>query len=55
MTHCHLFTVRSLDGSGNFNWRMVFPFEFLPIEKKVVVKRKVIKIKIIKIIIIIGS
>ena len=32
---------RSLDGDGNFNWRMVFPFDFMPIEKKVVVRRKV--------------
>ncbi|KAL9983681.1 hypothetical protein ACROYT_G005897 [Oculina patagonica] len=31
---------RSLDGDGNFNWRMVFPFDYLPIEKKLVVKRK---------------
>lgn len=31
---------RSLDGDGNFNWRMVFPFDYLPIEKKVVVKKK---------------
>ena len=33
--------VRSLDGTGNFNWRMVFPFEYLPIEKKLSVKKKV--------------
>ena len=32
---------RSLDGDGNFNWRMVFPFDYMPIEKKLVVKRKV--------------
>ncbi|XP_022792926.1 myoferlin-like isoform X1 [Stylophora pistillata] len=31
---------RSLDGDGNFNWRMVFPFDYLPIEKKLVVKKK---------------
>lgn len=31
---------RSLDGDGNFNWRMVFPFDYMPIEKKLVVKRK---------------
>ena len=32
---------RSLDGTGNFNWRMLFPFEFFPIDKKLVVRKKV--------------
>lgn len=32
---------RSLDGEGNFNWRFVFPFEFLPAENVLVVKKKV--------------
>ena len=32
---------RSLDGEGNFNWRFVFPFAYLPAEECVVVKRKV--------------
>ena len=32
---------RSLDGEGNFNWRFVFPFEYIPAEEKVVVKKKV--------------
>ena len=32
---------RSLDGEGNFNWRMVFPFEYLPAENTMVVKKKV--------------
>ena len=32
---------RSLDGNGSFNYRMVFPFEFLPIDKKIVIKEKV--------------
>ena len=31
---------RSLDGEGNFNWRFVFPFEYLPPERVVVVKKK---------------
>ena len=31
---------RSLDGEGNFNWRLVFPFEYLPQEKVMVVKKK---------------
>lgn len=31
---------RSMDGDGNFNWRMVFPFDYMPIEKKVVVRKK---------------
>jgi len=31
---------RSLDGTGNFNWRFLFPFEYLPAEDALVVKRK---------------
>ena len=31
---------RSLDGEGNFNWRFVFPFEFIPEEQTMVVKKK---------------
>ncbi|XP_067657682.1 myoferlin-like isoform X1 [Haliotis asinina] len=31
---------RSLDGTGNFNWRFVFPFEYLPAEQTMVVRRK---------------
>ena len=31
---------RSLTGEGNFNWRFVLPFEYMPAEKKMVVKRK---------------
>ncbi|CAH8518437.1 unnamed protein product [Dicrocoelium dendriticum] len=31
---------RSLDGEGNFNWRFVFPFHYLPAENFVVVRRK---------------
>ena len=31
---------RSLDGEGNFNWRLLFPFEYLPQEKVMVVKKK---------------
>lgn len=32
--------VRSLDGEGNFNWRFVFPFEYIPAEQCVVIKRR---------------
>ena len=32
---------RSLDGEGNFNWRMVFPFNYLVAEQTMVVKKKV--------------
>lgn len=32
---------RSMDGEGNFNWRLVFPFEYLPAENIIVVKKKV--------------
>ena len=31
---------RSMDGEGNFNWRFVFPFEYLPPEQVVVIKKK---------------
>ena len=31
---------RSLTGEGNFNWRFVFPFEYLPAEEKIVITRK---------------
>lgn len=31
---------RSLDGEGNFNWRFVFPFDYLPEEENVVVRKK---------------
>nr|XP_039273403.1 myoferlin-like isoform X2 [Styela clava] len=31
---------RSLDGTGMFNWRFVFPFEYLPQERVVVVSKK---------------
>ncbi|GFT60973.1 otoferlin, partial [Nephila pilipes] len=32
---------RSLTGEGNFNWRFVFPFDYLSIERKLVVIKKV--------------
>ena len=31
---------RSLDGEGNFNWRFLFPFEYLPAEEVIVIKKK---------------
>lgn len=31
---------RSLDGEGNFNWRFIFPFSYLPAENTMVVKQK---------------
>ena len=31
---------RSLTGEGNFNWRFVYPFEYLKAEEKVVIKKK---------------
>merc|ERR1719244_843369 len=31
---------RSMDGEGNFNWRMCFPFDYMPSENCVVVKKK---------------
>lgn len=32
---------RSLDGDGNFNWRYVFGFDYLPAEQLCLVSRKV--------------
>lgn len=32
---------RSLDGDGNFNWRFVFDFDYLPAEQLCVVSKKV--------------
>ena len=31
---------RSLNGEGNFNWRFVFPFEYIPQEKVMVLSKK---------------
>ncbi|EDV22852.1 uncharacterized protein TRIADDRAFT_28445, partial [Trichoplax adhaerens] len=31
---------RSLDGSGNFNWRFIFPFDYMPAEKCLVISKK---------------
>lgn len=32
---------RSLDGDGNFNWRFVYEFDFLPAEQLCLVSKKV--------------
>ena len=32
---------RSLNGEGNFNWRKIFPFLYMPAEKVMIVKEKV--------------
>ncbi|XP_004838576.1 myoferlin isoform X4 [Heterocephalus glaber] len=31
---------RSLDGEGNFNWRFVFPFDYLPAEQLCIISKK---------------
>ncbi|XP_014671407.1 PREDICTED: dysferlin-like [Priapulus caudatus] len=31
---------RSLDGEGNFNWRYIFPFKYLPAEQSIIVEKK---------------
>ena len=31
---------RSLTGEGNFNWRFIYPFDYLVAEEKVVVSKK---------------
>lgn len=35
---------RSLDGDGNFNWRFIFEFDYLPAEQLCVVSKKVSEI-----------
>jgi len=32
--------VRSLTGEGNFNWRFLFPFDYLRAEEKIVFRKK---------------
>ena len=32
---------RSLTGEGNFNWRMVYKFDYLPAEQKIVIFERV--------------
>jgi len=32
---------RSLDGEGNFNWRFVYEFDYLPAEQLCLVSKKV--------------
>ena len=32
---------RSLGGEGNFNWRFIFPFDYLPAEQVCTVSKKV--------------
>lgn len=31
---------RSLTGEGNFNWRFIYPFEYLEAEERIVISRK---------------
>ena len=31
---------RSLNGEGNFNWRLIFPFGYIPAENELVVSKK---------------
>jgi myoferlin len=31
---------RSMDGEGNFNWRYVFEFDYLPAEQNMLIKKK---------------
>lgn len=35
-----VYGLRSLSGEGNFNWRFIFPFDYLPAEEKVVFLKK---------------
>ena len=39
---------RSLTGEGNFNWRMVYNFDYIPQEQRIVLKKKVKFLNIIK-------
>ena len=36
----NFFYFRSLTGEGNFNWRFIFPFDYLVAEEKIVISRK---------------
>ena len=38
--HIPVLLCRSLTGEGNFNWRFIFPFDYLAAEEKVVITRK---------------
>jgi len=35
-----MFLDRSLTGEGNFNWRFMFPFDYLVAEEKIVISRR---------------
>jgi len=35
-----VYVYRSLTGEGNFNWRFMFPFDYLVAEEKIVITRK---------------
>ena len=37
---CCIIARRSLTGEGNFNWRFIFPFDYLVAEEKIVISRK---------------
>ena len=37
---CLVACFRSLGGEGNFNWRFVFPFDYLPEEENVIIMKK---------------
>jgi len=37
---CNPLLVRSLGGEGNFNWRFIFPFDYLPEEQTVIIMKK---------------
>jgi len=32
--------LRSLTGEGNFNWRFIYPFDYLVAEERIVISRK---------------
>lgn len=40
-TSYYFFYRRSLDGTGNFNWRFLFPLLYIPAEKVMVIRKKV--------------
>ena len=37
--------IRSMTGEGNFNWRLIFPFNYQRAEERIIITRKVTHIK----------
>ena len=40
-TRTLIFITTTIEGEGNFNWRFVFPFNYIPAEQEIVVLKKI--------------